>query len=243
MKNLSTAPHSNPTTNNFDDWWQMNGTWVEEPNQRRGGESGVMRCELNGDTFFVKKQVGHFFRSLRHPLGCPTIVREAHRLSICEQLGVVTPEVIYCDNRVENGEAQAVLVTRDLAGYECVQDWYNNEPDGPIKDRVLDVIYRRLAESLAKLHNQRWQHGCLYDKHVFFRIKPGDNTDVDVALIDLEKCRRRLSVARASERDVLQMCRHMPGLDGPHWHSFVEAYTQHINLKSGTDKKWLSLTH
>ena len=27
----------------FNDWWQRTGAWVEAPNQRRGGESGVQR--------------------------------------------------------------------------------------------------------------------------------------------------------------------------------------------------------
>ncbi|MFZ3206922.1 MAG: lipopolysaccharide kinase InaA family protein, partial [Pseudomonas sp.] len=27
----------------FEQWWQLQGEWVEEPNHRRGGESGVQR--------------------------------------------------------------------------------------------------------------------------------------------------------------------------------------------------------
>jgi len=220
----------------------MDGTWVEQPNIRRGGESGVKRCHLDGDTYYVKKQVGHIFRSLRHPLGCPTIVREAHRLSVCREVGVATPEIVFCATRRHDGSQQALLVTRELSGYHCVQDWFAEEPDSSEKTRLLDAIYRRLAEALARLHNKRWHHGCLYDKHVFFKRAESDPEDVNVALIDLEKCRRRLTVARASERDIRQMRRHMPALNGRHWRTFVETYTQYIHIKSSREKTWLSLT-
>ena len=30
----------------FDDFWKLEAQWFEEPNQRRGGWSGVARCEL-----------------------------------------------------------------------------------------------------------------------------------------------------------------------------------------------------
>lgn len=243
MKSLSQNSSNNLTRNNFDFWWHMNGTWVEQPNRRRGGESGVQRCHLDNATYYVKKQVGHICRNLRYPFGCPTIVREAHRLAICQQLDVSTPEVVFYESRKDQGIPKAILVTKDLEGYQSVEDWYANTPGSPRREQLLDAISRRLAESLAKLHNQRWQHGCLYDKHIFFRIRAEDENDVQIALIDLEKCRRRLTVSRASQRDVLQLRRHMPALKGRHWHTFVDAYTQHLNLKSSREKKWLSLTH
>lgn len=245
MKSLSQTHLVTSSGDSFDYWWDMEGTWVEQPNRRRGGESGVQRCRLNGVTYYIKKQVGHMFRSLRHPFGCPTIVREAHRLNVCRQLGVAPPHVEFCGSRTGAEQPRAILVTRELRGYMAVQDWYEREPDGLRKEQLLDAIYSRLAESLAKLHNQRWQHGCLYDKHVFFRIRAEDENDVEdveIALIDLEKCRRKLTVASASQRDVMQMRRHMPALDGRHWHSFVSAYTRHLNLKSSREKLWLSLT-
>ena len=31
----------NKNNQEFDNWWARTGEWVEEPNQRRGGESGV----------------------------------------------------------------------------------------------------------------------------------------------------------------------------------------------------------
>ena len=69
----------------FDRWWNTAGDWVEAPNVRRGGESGVQRLQLpDGTLAYVKRQVGHLYRSLRHPLGRPTALRErATRARIC----------------------------------------------------------------------------------------------------------------------------------------------------------------
>jgi len=33
----------------FDHYWGTKGEWVEEPNRRRGGESGVQRVFLGND--------------------------------------------------------------------------------------------------------------------------------------------------------------------------------------------------
>lgn len=206
MKSLSQTYLVTASGDSFDYWWDMEGTWVEQPNQRRGGASGVQRCRLNGVTYYIKKQVGHMFRSPRQPYGS----RAAPRHS---------------------GDQGAIWLS-----------WTGMSENRPCKGQLLDAIYSCLAEALAKLHNQRWQHGCLYDKHVFFRIRAEDENEVEIALIDLEKCRRKLTVAGASQRDVMQMRRRMPALDGRHWQSFVSAYTRHLNLKSSREKLWLSLT-
>ena len=63
----------------FDRWWHSPGEWVEPANQRRGGESGVcllQHWDTNRPRLYCKRQSGHLYRSLRHPLGRPTILRE-----------------------------------------------------------------------------------------------------------------------------------------------------------------------
>src|SRR5690606_4943115 len=65
----------------FEQWWQLQGEWVEEPNQRRGGESGVQRLQVDqGQLLYAKRQVGHLCRSLSHPFGRPTVLRERDAL-------------------------------------------------------------------------------------------------------------------------------------------------------------------
>ena len=66
----------------FDYWWQVSGDWVEPPNERRGGTSGVIwHVPAQGPIFYIKRQEGHIFRSLRYPFGRPTCLREARALA------------------------------------------------------------------------------------------------------------------------------------------------------------------
>ena len=48
----------------FDYYWSQRGEWVEEPNVRRGGESGVQRIVgRDGQLLYAKRQTGHIYRS------------------------------------------------------------------------------------------------------------------------------------------------------------------------------------
>jgi len=163
----------------FDYFWNQRGEWVEEPNVRRGGESGVQRVMgSDGQLLYVKRQTGHIHRSLQHPFGRPTVMREHAALIGVTELGVA------------------------------------------INDRVL----KDLAENLARMHKGRWQHGCLYDKHVFVRVTgEGESAKVEVALIDLEKCRRRLTAYRAAVHDLKQLRRHS-SFSAADWQKFIYFY-------------------
>ncbi|EPN65056.1 inaA protein, partial [Pseudomonas syringae pv. actinidiae ICMP 19079] len=62
-------PVENSMQDEFSHFWSQHGEWVEEPNVRRGGESGVQRLVMdNGQTLYAKRQTGHIYRSLLHPL-------------------------------------------------------------------------------------------------------------------------------------------------------------------------------
>ncbi|WHL27695.1 lipopolysaccharide kinase InaA family protein [Pseudomonas juntendi] len=99
------------------------GVWVEPPNVRRGGESGVLRVELGGLTFYKKQQVGHVYRSLRYPFGHPTVAREAKAVRAATALGVGTPELVYSHIHKHQGEWHAVMVTAALEGYVSLEDF------------------------------------------------------------------------------------------------------------------------
>lgn len=44
----------------FEHFWSQQGDWVEEPNVRRGGESGVQRIKSkDGKLLYAKRQTGH----------------------------------------------------------------------------------------------------------------------------------------------------------------------------------------
>jgi hypothetical protein len=72
------------------------------------------------------------------------------------------------------------------------------------------------------MHRHRWQHGCLYAKHVF--VAAAADGSVHIALIDLEKARRRLTVAGASRRDMGQLARHRGAMPAADWALLLATY-------------------
>lgn len=117
----------------FQYWWQQQGDWVEEPNARRGGKSGVQRLLDETGVLYAKKQIGHIYRSLLHPQGRPTVLRERSALLALDALGVPVPKLIYCG--VERDPQQGwrgLLVTAELEGFMDIQSWYAKAAAKPV---------------------------------------------------------------------------------------------------------------
>lgn len=98
-----------------------------------------------------------------------------------------------------------------------------------------------LATILARLHTAGWQHGCLYAKHVFVNVGRGRPR---VALIDLEKSRRRFRRATASWRDLDQFGRHRGVMPERDWAWFLEQYRRawDHNSKAAASRTRVSTT-
>ncbi|MHC8406091.1 lipopolysaccharide kinase InaA family protein [Pseudomonas sp. TMB3-21] len=195
----------------FDYYWNQRGEWVEEPNVRRGGESGVQRIKgSDGQLLYAKRQTGHIYRSLMHPLGRPTVMREQDALIGLRQIGVRVPELVFCGaKRDPVHKWRALLVTKSLDGFEEIEHWYAGGGRERHGEAVHDRVLKDLADNLARMHRGRWQHSCIYIKHVFVRVSgEGDAAQVEVALIDLEKCRQRPTAYRAASHDMKQLRRH-----------------------------------
>ena len=65
----------------FDAIWNLDTEWFEEPNQRRGGWSGVIKVDLDTpegkSCVFIKRQENHISKTLLHPIrGILTFERE-----------------------------------------------------------------------------------------------------------------------------------------------------------------------
>ncbi|MBF8659520.1 MULTISPECIES: lipopolysaccharide kinase InaA family protein [Pseudomonas] len=198
------------------------GVWVEPPNIRRGGESGVLKVELDGFTFYKKQQVGHIYRSLVHPFGYPTVAREAKALRAAAALGVATPLLLHSDVHKQDGEWRAVMVTAGLDGYVSLEDFYLQGLDKTIEPKLHHDILEAYGRALATLNLGRWQHGCLYLKHVFVAF---DESGIKIALLDFEKARQRLTAMKASRHDLRQVKRRSDWATAE-WEAFCRGYRQ-----------------
>ncbi len=209
----------------FERWWQCSGAWVEPLNQRREGESGVQFLQPRNPSYpalYSKRQTGHLYRSLRHPLGRPTIMRELQAYQAFAQLGIHVPKLVYGSARKQAGQWQALLITQALPGFISLDQWYA-EARAPEQSRC---ILTALANTLARLHQNRWQHSCCYAKHIFVKVNDlEDNSpSAEIALLDLEKSRRRWRKTDASRHDMRQLQRHRGAMPDEDWDLLMEAY-------------------
>lgn len=210
-------------TEDIDGWLAHPGEWVEAPNARRGGQSGVKRIRAGGGRLlYCKQQLGHTCRSLRKPLGYPTAMRERDALQHCQRLGVPVPRVVFAGCRKLEGSWQAVLVTEALEGFESLEECYRQQREQDWGEPLHLSVLREVGRVVGLLNAGRRQHGCLYLKHVFVQL---DGASVRVALIDLEKSRVRLSRRQAASHDLRQIARRS-GWQGARWDAFLQGYCQ-----------------
>ncbi len=202
-------------------WLLCPGDWVEPPNQRRGGLSGVQRVQLDdGRLLYRKQQVGHLYHSWRHPLGYPTLMRERDALYDCLRLGVPVPPLLLAQCARQAGQWHAWLVTAELTGFASLEQCYAEQRERGWGTERHAQILECLGRAVGRLNGARRQHGCLYPKHLFVSLADGPP---NVALIDLEKSRRRLTRAQAARHDLQQLWRRC-GWRGAMWQAFLRGY-------------------
>ena len=194
----------------FDALWQLEAKWFEAPNQRRGGWSGVARCELRlpeGGTaaIFLKRQENHGTRSFWHPFsGVPTFFREFKRIMAYRQCSIPTLEPVFFGMRGQGKEQRAILATEELTGFVSLDRYEQGltREEKPPRAERLSVI-EAVAELLSAMHAHGIRHNCFFPKHVFIRINPGG--DVEARVIDLEKSSRRPLQLMCALRDLYSL--------------------------------------
>ena len=132
---------------------------------------------------------------------------------------------LYFAVRHVDGKLRAVLVTEELAGFRSLEAWAaewtrRGWPTIGARRRVIGAV----ALAVRRMHAHRFQHNCLYAKHVF--VKAEDFGEVDVRLIDLEKGKHRWWRRLAVHRDLDTLHRHSPGWRMTDRLSFLQAYLE-----------------
>lgn len=196
----------------FNALWALKADWFEEPNRRRGGWSGVARCELampegGKRAVFLKRQENHGTFSWRHPLrGIPTFQREFRKIMHYKACGIPSLEPVFFAVRRSGRDQRAILITEELSGFlsmeERVRLWLESgAPARPVRLCFL----RAVAGLLAQMHARGIQHNCFFPKHVFTRLNPDGS--VEARVIDLEKSRWRPARTLAARRDLYSLAR------------------------------------
>ena len=217
----------------FEELWEIKSDYIEKPNYRRGGWSGIILHEIrlqNGQPLktIIKRQENHTHKSLMHPVrGAPTLFREYSNICRLEKLGIPTLEPLYYGERREGGNIQAVLVIRFLEEYRNL-DVVLNEADKNevcVQNSIIDSV----AGMIARVHSHRLQHSCLYGKHVFVKTAKGEPPDI--RLIDLEKMHFGLSRFSVAVHDLGALFRHSRW-PGDSWRLFLQIYLSKAGLES-----------
>ncbi len=84
------------------------------------------------------------------------------------------------------------------------------------------LVIKKVAEVIYHLNDLRFQHGCLYPKHIF--IRNSNDGHLDVRLIDMEKCSWRLSRHACMHRDLDTINRHSKAVTQADRLRFILAY-------------------
>jgi hypothetical protein len=197
----------------FDKAWSYQASWFEEPNNRRGGWSGVGRLVLANAAgkelgVFLKRQENHLRRTFRHPLhGEPTFACEFRMMRYLAARGVPAPEPVFFAQREQDLNSRAILMTEELVHFSPLDEvaeeiFLNGKATLATKRSVL----RGVAATVRKLHAVGIQHRSLYPKHLF--VKMMADADPEVVVIDLEKSRRKWIAPLRTVYDLATLDRH-----------------------------------
>lgn len=214
----------------FQALWTCDAAWVEEPNFKRQGWSGVGRIELNNAAsprigMYLKRQENHGYRSLANPFRYqPTAYREYKRLVAMQAAGITTPDILYYGERRHGRKLQAILMTREIPPSIPLDDYLSLSPERDPAE--VDQVILDTAALIAKLHRHHFQHCALYGKHILIS---GIDTAAETGsrlvpyLIDVEKSRWRLSRLAIAVRDLNQFQRRAPWT-AAQWDTFLAHY-------------------
>jgi len=226
--------------------WALEAEWFEEPNQRRGGWSGVSRIELKLPLggmvgVFLKRQEDHVTRTFSHPFkGMATFAREYEIITAFQRHQIPSLDLVFFEQWKEGGHQRAVILTEELAGYvELSSVEYQQGGSVYSNEESKKALFKQLAVLMQKMHQHNFQHNCFYPKHVF--VKQLSNTEFDLRVIDLEKVKKPVCRKMARFRDLLTLLRHSHGWTNDDKLAFFKVYCGEEELSRGSQRLWNKL--
>ena len=208
----------------FEKLWALKPEWVEPPNKRRGGMSGVSRHVLYDHKnqpipVYIKRHENHCHKTWRHPFkGEMTLKREYKNLQRCARVGIPVVESLYFGLYEDKQSRRGLLVTKGLDDYLCLDEAVKKVN---LKERK--NIIKSVAETAKALHKKGWQHGCFHGDHIFVRCEP-ISEKITLRIIDLEMLRWR--GVRAKLKDIYALHRNTPGWRKTDRLLFLKSYWQ-----------------
>ncbi|PHS73652.1 MAG: lipopolysaccharide kinase [Cycloclasticus sp.] len=228
--------------------WSLEAEWFEEPNQRRGGWSGVSRIELKlplGGTvgMFLKRQEDHVTRSIAHPIkGFSTFLREYKVIGAFQKSGVPTLDLVLFDQWKEDGHQRACIMTEELVDYiPLSSDAYSTGGEFFSNVEQKEKVFVKLANLMRVMHRRNFQHNCFYPNHIFVRQLPGG--DIDLRVIDLEKVKKVVHRKRAVLRDFNTLMRHSFGWVDDDKLGFFKIYQGENELSYRSKRLWKQINN
>jgi len=228
----------------FDAIWNLDTEWFEEPNIRRGGWSGVIKVDLDTPegktTVFIKRQENHISKTLFHPVrGILTFEREFKNILRMQKRNLPIMELVFFAKRIVDGNQQAILITKSLSDYIPLESERFLSSGDLIKNDVhKEKLLAAVAGTLRLIHQNHFQHNCLYLKHIF--VKPVGDT-WDIKIIDLEKLKWRICKRDAVVRDLYTLYRHAHGWSAKDHVKLFQAYVQEQKLSTKSRKLWRTI--
>lgn len=187
--------------NSFDDWWNAEGSLVEEGNYRGSDDSvswsRVIRVTLPGDKgVYLKRQQNHYpnntFLKLRRKNTFEIEWRNYQRLREAE---IPTLEIVYFATRKKGGHKQSIIISDELRGMVPIRtliDYYIDHGWPPREQRL--AILSAIEKVISKMHAAGIIHNALYGRHIYLNIDfvngyPQYPESYQACLIDLERAK------------------------------------------------------
>ena len=167
---------------------------------------------LTGLTFYesiyIKRQENYTLHSLVFPLKkVMSLEREMKCFLKFLKHDIPVPEPIYYEKKRVGRDTRAILIIKNLDGYEDLNRYIKRMQEKGISPGTKRRVIASLAEVIKRMHGSGYLHGALFGKHIFVRENE-DGSDVDVRLIDLEFVRWH---PNRMQKDLSRLYRRLPG--------------------------------